>query len=152
MSAEHKDDLEPMRELFESAEATPAIDRTFPQIEVPKAFQYMRKGPRKHAATSSSPREVRLLVPSPHGGYIDLAQLPNQGVAAGATRRRHRSDLPALRPARHLPHLRSTHRDLNLRGTNESLVCARRGLPYQRFEMILVGQITSPCSFSAHRD
>ena len=44
ISAEREDDLQTLRELLESGEVTPVVDRTYPLAEVPDAIRYMRKG------------------------------------------------------------------------------------------------------------
>jgi NADPH:quinone reductase-like Zn-dependent oxidoreductase len=41
---ERKEDLEVLRELIEAGKLTPAIDRTYPLAEVPKAIRYLEDG------------------------------------------------------------------------------------------------------------
>jgi NADPH:quinone reductase-like Zn-dependent oxidoreductase len=43
-STENSDDLKALRELIESGQVTPAIDRTYPLSEVSAAIGYVREG------------------------------------------------------------------------------------------------------------
>jgi NADPH:quinone reductase-like Zn-dependent oxidoreductase len=44
ISAENGDDLRDLTELIEAGHVTPAIDRTYPMGEVPKAIRYVEEG------------------------------------------------------------------------------------------------------------
>ena len=43
-STENAEDLRVLRDLIESGQITPAIDRTYPLSETPAAIQYMSDG------------------------------------------------------------------------------------------------------------
>jgi NADPH:quinone reductase-like Zn-dependent oxidoreductase len=44
MASETSKDLSVLRELLESGEIAPAVDRTFPLSEVPTAIRYLQEG------------------------------------------------------------------------------------------------------------
>ena len=44
LARQRVDDLSVLRELLESGQVTPVIDRTYPLFEVPEAIRYLRAG------------------------------------------------------------------------------------------------------------